>query len=388
MKAPPATAVNGAYLDELRRRVRLSDLIRHRVALKRAGREFIGRCPFHAEKTASFTVNDTKRFYHCFGCGAHGDALRFVRETDGLDFLDAVHWLADWVGMDRPDGGRAKRRLAMPPPPQAAPPPEPDDPAADEQRRQRLVALWRRAKPIGEAPWVRAWLQARGVWRDTICPGSIRGVDDLPYFVMVDDDTAKDGQRPLEVGRAPAMVAALVDLQRLITGLHITWLSPDGTAKAEFIHPETGEVEPARKIRGRGWGSAIRLTPSGPSLVIAEGIETAWAIRMARPVRVWAAGTLGNIAGAGKGRGAPHPDKPGQFLPSEQPDPARPGLRLPAHVIEVVIAEDADNGDPLAAACRYACAERRWAILEGRRVRRIRPPPGTDFNDLIMGEAA
>ena len=68
------------FLDELRGRLTLSDLVGRRVALKRAGREFTGLCPFHNEKTPSFTVNDRKGFFHCFGCGAHGDAIGFVME--------------------------------------------------------------------------------------------------------------------------------------------------------------------------------------------------------------------------------------------------------------------------------------------------------------------
>lgn len=91
-----------AWLDELRARTLLSALIQPSVKLIRAGREFKACCPFHNEKTPSFTINDEKGFYHCFGCGAHGDAIRFLTDHRGLPFMDAVKELAAKAGMDVP----------------------------------------------------------------------------------------------------------------------------------------------------------------------------------------------------------------------------------------------------------------------------------------------
>ncbi len=91
-----------AFLDELRARIGLAALIGRRVRLQRKGREFQGLCPFHNEKTPSFTVNEAKGFYHCFGCGAHGDAFSFVMQTEGLTFQEAVERLAGEAGMDVP----------------------------------------------------------------------------------------------------------------------------------------------------------------------------------------------------------------------------------------------------------------------------------------------
>lgn len=91
-----------AFLDELRARTSLSDLVGKTVKLQRAGREMRGCCPFHQEKTPSFYVNDDKGFYHCFGCSAHGDAIRWMTEQRGLPFMDAVKELAATAGMDVP----------------------------------------------------------------------------------------------------------------------------------------------------------------------------------------------------------------------------------------------------------------------------------------------
>ena len=99
------------WLDELRTRVSLSALIGRSVRVQKAGREFKACCPFHNEKTPSFTINDEKGFYHCFGCGAHGDAIRWMTDHQGLPFLDAVKELAAQAGMEvpAPDPRAAKR---------------------------------------------------------------------------------------------------------------------------------------------------------------------------------------------------------------------------------------------------------------------------------------
>jgi DNA primase len=88
------------FLDELRARLSLSDVVGRKVSLKRrSGSEYAGLCPFHNEKTPSFTVNDKKGFFHCFGCGVHGDAVGFVMKTEGLSFPESVEKLAREVGL-------------------------------------------------------------------------------------------------------------------------------------------------------------------------------------------------------------------------------------------------------------------------------------------------
>lgn len=96
MQFPPS------FVDEIKNRLRISDVIGKKVALKAHGREYKGLCPFHNEKTPSFTVNDEKGFYHCFGCGAHGTVVNFVMDTQGLPFADAIKQLADMAGVSMP----------------------------------------------------------------------------------------------------------------------------------------------------------------------------------------------------------------------------------------------------------------------------------------------
>jgi DNA primase len=101
------------FMDELRARLSLSDIVGRKVALKRrSGAEFAGLCPFHNEKTPSFTVNDKKGFYHCFGCGEHGDAVGFIMKTDGLSFPEAVEKLANEVGLPVPRATPGERERA------------------------------------------------------------------------------------------------------------------------------------------------------------------------------------------------------------------------------------------------------------------------------------
>lgn len=99
------------FLDELRSRITLSAVIGRTERVTKAGREFKACCPFHHEKTPSFTINDEKGFYHCFGCGAHGDVIRWMTDQRGLSFMDAVKQLAEEAGMEvpAPDPRQAQR---------------------------------------------------------------------------------------------------------------------------------------------------------------------------------------------------------------------------------------------------------------------------------------
>ncbi|MCG7977256.1 MAG: DNA primase [Candidatus Thiodiazotropha endolucinida] len=90
------------FIDDLLNRIDVVDVINRRVPLKKAGRDFQARCPFHDEKTPSFTVSQQKQFYHCFGCGAHGSAIGFLMEYENLGFVEAVEELAHAAGLEVP----------------------------------------------------------------------------------------------------------------------------------------------------------------------------------------------------------------------------------------------------------------------------------------------
>ena len=143
-----------SFLDEIRARVPLEGVIGKRVRLLRRGRELIGLCPFHKEKTPSFTVNEEKGFFHCFGCGAHGDVIGFLMRDEGLPFPEAVERLAGDAG------------LALPA----------RDPRAEAREKERhslygvveAAAAWFESELVGQrGAAARRYLDARGVDEET-----------------------------------------------------------------------------------------------------------------------------------------------------------------------------------------------------------------------------
>ncbi|MAZ01791.1 MAG: DNA primase, partial [Sneathiella sp.] len=104
------------FMEELKNRVGLAELVGRRTKLTKKGREYSGLCPFHNEKTPSFTVNEEKGFYHCFGCGANGDLIEFVKQTEGVSFPEAVERLAALAGLpmpvERPEEKARQQRAA------------------------------------------------------------------------------------------------------------------------------------------------------------------------------------------------------------------------------------------------------------------------------------
>lgn len=112
MKGVCGDGVSPAFLEELRARLTLSSVVGRRTRLVKAGREYKACCPFHNEKTPSFYVNDDKQFFHCFGCGAHGDVIGFTMRADHLSFPEAIEKLAGEAGLDVPRMGPAEREKA------------------------------------------------------------------------------------------------------------------------------------------------------------------------------------------------------------------------------------------------------------------------------------
>lgn len=111
--------VSNSFLEELKDRVAITDVIKSHVGLKSKGRgEFMGLCPFHKEKTPSFTVSSEKQFYHCFGCGAHGDIFKFISNIEGVHFIEAVERVANLVGIPMPemseqDIAKEKKKMSL-----------------------------------------------------------------------------------------------------------------------------------------------------------------------------------------------------------------------------------------------------------------------------------
>ena len=143
-----------SFIDDLLNRVDIVEVIDSRVPLKKAGRDYVACCPFHNEKTPSFTVSQTKQFYHCFGCGAHGSAIGFLMDYDHLEFPDAIEELARAIGLDVPHEKAHNERKAQD---------EPDHLAILEAADQHF-RRWLREHP--DAQRAVAYLKGRGLSGD------------------------------------------------------------------------------------------------------------------------------------------------------------------------------------------------------------------------------
>ncbi len=149
MRFPPE------FLDRLRAHFLVSEVVGKRVPLKRHGREFHACCPFHKEKSPSFTVNDEKGFYHCFGCGVHGDAIGFVKEYENLSYPEAIERLAEEAGFAIPVMDARERQRA--------------EQAKTLVDAMEAASAWYAAQlDTQDAMMVRDYLAGRGIDRATI----------------------------------------------------------------------------------------------------------------------------------------------------------------------------------------------------------------------------
>jgi len=172
------------FIESLLERVDIVDIVGARVALKSAGRgEHKGLCPFHDEKTPSFTVSSSKQFYHCFGCGAHGTAVGFLMAYDGLEFPAAIEELAHTAGLEVP------REAGFEP----------------RQRHDRIYEAlaaaqrWFR-RQLGQSEAARNYLKARGFDKSTVDEFEIGYAPD--QWQGLSKELGRDGFTPAELERA------------------------------------------------------------------------------------------------------------------------------------------------------------------------------------------
>lgn len=179
-------------LDSIRERTSIVEIVSGHIALKRAGRNFVGLCPFHNEKTPSFTVSEDRGLYHCFGCGESGTVFTFLMKVDGIDFIGAVEQLARKAGVHLPEEGGSQRR-------------EDRDRwyQLNEAAQRRYVDVLR--SPDGAA--ARAYLARRGTADETIerfglgfCPAEAGGltnaIRDRPMAITAAMALGIVGRRP------------------------------------------------------------------------------------------------------------------------------------------------------------------------------------------------
>lgn len=398
-------AISPRDLDELRARVSLSAVIGQVVVLKRAGREFKGLCPFHQEATGSFTVVDDKGFAHCFGCGWHGDAIRFVMDYDDKSFLEAVRGLAEEGGISlTAHPATPARELAR-------------EPSSRETVSSAIVGRHILDTAVAaRGTIVAAWLGHRGLSTDSVNVQA--ALDRLLFHPACPVTPWRVGQGPDNVRlRRPAMVGLIErvsglpgDRQRVPIGVHCTYLQPDGRGKAHLPPLQDGSARGTRMIWGHCGRGAVWLTdmdcesPEARPLVVGEGIETTLSAMDQEPggVRGAAALNLGNLEG-GLLKG-PHGELP---LWNVRPDPDRRPFLIDRPGA-VIVAVDSDmkpisgpggrgvkvqarkgerwtlrsiSGLERAEICA-ALAAKAWREAGAWPIRAKRPPVGMDFNDM------
>ena len=344
-------AVTPGFIDELRNRLSLSDLVGRRVKLVPKGGRLAGLCPFHNEKTPSFYVNDAEGFYHCFGCGANGDMISWLRETDGLEFIEAVRQLADMAGLPMPA----------------------DDRVSDQQTRQRKAAVdaceaaaafysTRLTGPEGAA--TRRYLAERGLTDEVIRDFRLGYAPRTGLFTHL-----QQRELPLEICRAAGLAAVserdgsvydyfrdrvmfpIEDARGRVIGFGARAL---GDAQPKYLNsPESPSF--VKKTVLYGFGRARNMVRRGLPLMVVEGYMDV--------IAVTASGVAGAVAPLGTALGEDQ-------------------IRLLWKITdEPVLCFDGDKAGQTAAA---RAIERVLPLLEpGRSVRLAVLPEGQDPDDIL-----
>jgi DNA primase len=237
-------------VDELKERIRFSDVATARMKLKRTGQEFQGLCPFHAERTPSFTINDAKGFGHCFGCGWHGDVLRFVMVTLGCGFRQAYETL-DGAGLPQVAPNEMQRMRA-------------EDRLADVAKEEEARRQWKAAVPIAGTP-AETYLRARRItWTP---PESAARFGVVP--IWIDFEEKKRGPE------RPALICAATDLSGAVTGVQrIFFLRND---------PTLGKADKPKRSLGCCMGAAMQLGPAAETIILPEAPEDGMSIAQEGP---------------------------------------------------------------------------------------------------------
>jgi DNA primase len=341
-----------SFLDEIRARVPVSDVVRRRVQLKKAGREWRGLSPFNPEKTPSFYVNDQKGFYHCFSSGKHGDQFRFLMETEGISFPEAVERLAGIAGLPLPvsspdDEKREARKKTLHEVVELAAKFFEDTLQSRSGARARGYLADRSISPemqarfrIGYAPTERfalkEYLGGRGIANeDMIEVGLIISGDDIPV--------------PYDRFRERVMFPIL-DFKGRVVGFGGRALAED--AQAKYLNsPETPLFHKGRLLYN---GASARLaSQKGAPLIVVEGYVDA--------IAMVAAGFEGTVAPLGTAltedqlgllwRVQPEPilcfdgDKAGQRAAFRAVDLALPLLKSGQSLLFAILPEGQDPDD-------------------------------------------
>lgn len=354
-----AQRIDERVVQEARARVPVSDVARRYVELRRAGHEWRGLCPFHTEHSPSFFCSDKKGFYHCFGCGAHGDQIALLMQLGHMEFPAAVEILlaADPYAesaaasfgrrfQESADEYAAKGRGRW----------EPD--AAARTIAAKADAIFQNAAPA-KGTLAEEYLRKRSISTRTLPPCARFAT--MPYW-----HTWKGTNRPTNLGNHPALLLGVEDGDN-VCAIQVIYLAPDATKLRLVDRDNAGEFLPAKKSKGSLGCGAVRLSRSGgPMLGLAEGGETGLAAKQLFSLPVWA--TLGHSRFAAALR---------------MGEPAR-GARvvaLPRDVETIILFADRARDRSIDAKAVQAAESLEW---QGYTVDIQAPPPEfKDWNDVL-----
>lgn len=425
MSLPPDLV---ARIDEVNRRADLVAVIGRKVKLRKAGREQSGLCPFHNENSPSFSVVPEKGFAHCFGCGWHGDALRFVQDAEGVDFAEALRQLEAVCGIA---------------PGQVPSPVAGSEPARRESVKRVCdtglissteagIAVWRESQR-STGSLVERYLESRGIDpRASGVLGVVRFHPRCPVSLWRRWEGPGDARLT-----APALLSPICTITGeaggrtwVQQGVHITFLAADGNGKADlppWQDRQSGEwrKRDSRKIWGeaslgcvpvppqrwqsREWRDAEWLDEPG-ELVVAEGFESTLSLfeEVDSARGALATLSLNNLEGGRLDNGPKVEARRAMPLWDLRADPERPAFTVP-DAGSVVIGVDADmkglkerwvqerpRGKPVwrtisGAERSTICGQQasaHWRAAGARPVRVMRPPMGSDFNDVAQARRA
>lgn len=233
-------------IDAIRRDNPLPGIVAKVVDLRPAGKEWVACCPFHADRSPSFTIFDNGRRFHCFGCGASGDVLDFVQRVYDVTLLDAARML----GVDEV-------------PKFTLPPTSPAD-ADMTVSQNRARSIWERTAPAAGS-LAESYLRFRGI--------TAPFPSDLRFSRLLYDN----------LGALPCLVAAVRDVAGVVIGIQRIWLAHDGMGKADVAKP--------KRSLGRVKGGAIRLgdLDSSGTVTVCEGPEDGLSLLKMLGGPVWVA---------------------------------------------------------------------------------------------------
>lgn len=310
---------DAAQLERARTRF---DVIAGAVPLKRLGRELVGLCPFHKEKTPSFAIVGDKGFFHCHGCGAHGTAVDFVMRHRNLGFVEAVSYLLG-LPAQTPKHACAPQRRAT---------------ADREDDVAKARAIW--AEATTDYHRVPLYLYSRYLSAERI-PPTIR---EHPALFC-----------PTRRAQMPALVAAFQSSRGQVTAVQRIWLEDSFAVDEAGGNPKGSRIKDAPKMsKGVIGDGAIRLARVGEVLGIAEGFETALACEKLFRLPTWALGGLSRL-------GYPaHLTEPKDGSKPRRVESRAPSVWVPDQVRHLVIFGDGNEIGRLVAEFAAEWFNRAW----------------------------